>query len=96
MKIRLEEIEQMISVILTKYREVNGNEIIIQSDYYWELDESEIYNVNEEPRDFSIGQISDDLDNLKKSFLSDDLVPYDLQRLAIILKTLSIEKPIYT
>ncbi|MBO9675255.1 MAG: hypothetical protein J7577_17540 [Sphingobacteriaceae bacterium] len=95
MKLDLDNLEQMLSVILKKYREVNGNNLVIENDYYWEFDENEVYNVNNEPSSFLIGQITDDWETLKSSFSSDDLLPYDLQRIANILKALSIEKPIY-
>ncbi|NQX38117.1 hypothetical protein SAMN05421820_101124 [Pedobacter steynii] len=96
MKIKLEDIEQMISVLLLRYKEANGNEIEIENDFYWDFASNEIYNPMEEPKDLSLGQLTDDWDTLRHSFLSDNLIPYDLQRISNILKALSIEKPIYT
>jgi len=95
MKLNLDNIEQMISTILLKYKEFHGNEIEIESDYYWRIDEKETYDVNKEPRDFSIGQLTDDWETLQKSLQSDDLIPYDLQRISNMLQALSIEKPIF-
>lgn len=94
MRVKLEDIEQMISTILLRYKEVYGNEIEIENDYYWAFDEKEIYAVNEEPKDFSIGQLTDDWGTLQHNFKSDDLIPYDLQRVSNILTALSIEKPV--
>ena len=95
MKVKLEDIQQMISAILLNYKEVCGSEIELENDYYWKVDEKEIYAVNAEPKDFSLGQLTDDWETLQNSFKSDDLVPHDLQRLSNILTALSIEKPIY-
>jgi hypothetical protein len=95
MKLKLDNLEKMISIILNKYRDVNGNEILIENDYYWDIDENELYSVSNEPKDFSIGQITDDWRTLESSLGSDDLIPYDLQRIASILKVLSVEKPIF-
>lgn len=95
MKLNLDNIEQMISAVLLKYKEFHGNEIEIESDYYWKIDEREIYDVNKEPGDFSIGQLTDDWKTLQKSLQSDDLIPYDLQRISNMLQALSIEKPIF-
>ena len=95
MKLKLEDIEQMISTVLLKYRELHGNEIEIENDYYWSFDENELYVFDEEPRDFSLGQLTDDWETLQNSFKSGDLVPYDLQRISNILVALSIEKPIF-
>lgn len=93
MKIKLEEIELMISAIFLRYRETHGDEVEIENDYYWALDEKEIYTVDNEPKDFSVGQLTDDMETLKKSFKSDYLIPYNLRRIANIVTALSIEKP---
>lgn len=95
MKVELEDIERMISSILLKYREFHGNEIEIENDYYWKVDENEVYVLDTDPKDFSIGQLTDDWKTLQHSFESDDLIPYDLQRISNILTALSIEKPIF-
>lgn len=95
MKIKLEEIEQMVSTLLSEYRKTVGSEIEINNDFYWDFSSNEIYNPNEEPKDLSLGQLTDDWETLKDSFASDNLIPYDLQRVSNILKALSIEKPIF-
>lgn len=94
MRVKLEDIEQMISTILLRYKEVYGTEIEIENDYYWAFDEQEIYTLDDEPKDFALGQLTDDWETLQHNFKSDDLIPYDLQRVSNILTALSIEKPI--
>lgn len=94
MKVKLEDMEQMISIILRQYKEFYGDEIEMENDFYWKLDENVLYAPNMEPRDFSLGQLSDDWDTLQNSAKSGDLVPYDLQRISNILTALSIEKPV--
>ncbi|MBB2145781.1 hypothetical protein GM921_09805 [Pedobacter sp. LMG 31464] len=94
MKIKLADLEKMLSTILLNYKEMYGNEIKIENDYYWAFDEKEIYTINEEPNDFSLGQLTDDWETLQHNFKSDNLIPYDLQRISSILTALSIEKPI--
>ncbi len=95
MKIKLEDLEQMISAIFLKYKEFYGNEIEMENDFYWKLEENEIYTPSTQPIDFSLGQLTDDWETLQNSFKSDYLIPYDLQRISNILTALSIEKPIF-
>lgn len=94
MRVKIEVIEQMISTLLLRYKEVYGNEIEVENDYYWAFDEKEIYNVNEKPKDFSLGQLTDDWETLQSNFKTDDLITYDLQRISNILTALSIEKSV--
>jgi hypothetical protein len=76
MKVKLEDMEQMISIILRQYKEFYADEIEMKNDFYWKLDENELYAPNMEPRDFSLGQLTDDWDTLQNSAKSGDLVPY--------------------
>lgn len=94
MKVKLDSIEQMLSVILLRYKELYVNEIEIENDYYWRLDEKEIYTLDEEPKDFTIGQLTDDWETVQHNFKTDDLIPYDLQKISSILTALSVEKPV--
>ncbi len=53
-----------------------------KNDYYWDIDTNEIYNPYKDPKDFSLGQLSDDWKTLLDSSASDSLIPYDLERVS--------------
>lgn len=91
MKVNLEEIEKVVSCLLSKLRESKGNEIELNNDYYWDISEEELYNPYEEPKNITLGQLSDDLEEIQRLNKSDDAIAYDFKRLASILKALSIE-----
>jgi hypothetical protein len=91
MKISIDEIQKITLLLLSKLKESKGNEIEINSDFYWDIDDNELYNPYEEPKDITLGQLSDDLEEIQRLINSDDAFAYDLRRLSNILKVLSIE-----
>ena len=94
MKINIDEVHKITSLLLTKLKESNGNEVEIKNDYYWDISGDELYNPYEEPKDITLGQLSDDLGEIQRLIESDDAIMYDLNRLGNILKILSFEYPI--
>jgi len=95
MKIRIDDLSKVINVLLSNLSDSLGNEIDISNDFYWDISEEQLYNPYEKPNDLSLGQISDDLNEVNRLCVNDrDVVPYDIKRVAEILKALSIENPI--
>lgn len=93
MKVKIDEIQKIISLLLSKLKESKGNEIEISNDYYWDISQDELYNPYEEPKNFTLGQLSDDFEEVQRLAKSDDAIIHDLKRLSNILKVLSIENP---
>jgi hypothetical protein len=92
MKVNIDEIQKLTSLLLSKLKESKGNEIEISNDYYWDISQDEIYSPYEEPKNVTLGQLSDDLEEVQRLINSDDdAIMYDLMRLSNILKVLSIE-----
>ena len=91
MKVNINEIQKIISLLLSKLKESKENEIELNSDFYWDIAVEELYNPYDEPKNISLGQLSDDLGEIKRLSISDDAIPYDLKRIAVIIKALSIE-----
>jgi len=92
--IRLNEIESILTLLLTDLKEKFGNEIAIENDYYWEISAGELYNAYNEPENFTIGQLSDDMQELRRLQNSENIIAYDLNRISRILKAISVENPI--
>lgn len=92
MTINIDDILKIVTFILLKIIEQKGNNILLKNDFYWDISNDEIYNPYEIPKTISLGQLSDELMEINR--LSDsnhDAIPYDLKRIAEILKALSIE-----
>jgi hypothetical protein len=94
MKVKISEIESVLTLLLTNLKEKVGNEITIDSDYYWENSPDEVYDPYKKPKDFTLGQLSDDMQELRRLTSSEDTITYDLNRISRILKAISIENPI--
>lgn len=92
MNVNIDEIEKITLFLLSELRDSNGSDVEINNDYYWDiLDDEELYNPYEEPKDLTLGQLSFDLDAIQRLANSDDAIAYDLKRLASILRALSAE-----
>lgn len=94
MKIKIEEIEKVITLLLLKLKESKGNEIELSYDYYWDIASEQLYNPYEEPKDITLGQLSDDWEEIQRLSITDDAIAYDLKRVAAILEALSVENQI--
>ena len=91
MKASIDEIEKITLILLSKLRESKGNLIEVNHDFYWDISVNELYNPYEEPKNITLGQLSDDLNEIQRLTKSDDATPYDLKRLASIINALGVE-----
>ena len=92
MKINIDEIQKITSLLLSKLREQKGNEVELENDFYWDISSDELYKPYDDPKNISLGQLSDELKEIQRlSQSSDEAIPYDLKRIAEIIKALSIE-----
>ena len=71
-------------------KQSKGNEVEIVNDYYWDIATEELYSAYQEPKNISLGQLSDDKNELDRLIKSDNGIAYDLKRLSEILKALSL------
>jgi hypothetical protein len=94
MAVKINELEKAVSLLLYKLKESKGNEIELKNDYYWEIDDQDLYNAYQKPTNITLGQLSDDLNELERLNKSNDPIVYDLKRISSILRALSIENSI--
>ena len=91
MKICIDEIQKVTSLLLSRLKERRGNIIEITNDYYWDISDEELYIPYEEPKNITLGQLSDDIEEIQRLINSDDAIMYDLRRLSVIFKAISVE-----
>lgn len=91
MKVNIDDIQKITYLLLSKLKESRGNVIEINNDYYWDISNDEIYNPYVEPKNLTLGQLSDELKEIQRLIKSDDAIVYDFKRVAEILKVLSVE-----
>lgn len=87
MKISLKKLEAALALVIEHIKKEDGEDIVIEMDFYRWIDHREFFNVSEiNENDFAVGQISDDLFRLEK-ILSRESEPSvaDLSTLAAIM-----------
>ena len=65
MKVTTKELRRSIDQLLTHLEDGGATEFEIEEDFYWNVSVSERYLPYEEPRALTLGQLSDDLDELR-------------------------------
>jgi hypothetical protein len=94
MEINIEDLQKVISLLLSNLKKSAGDVVEIQGDYYWDIPSEDLYNPYEEPKLLTLGQLSQDFAEIQKLVKDpQDAVPYDLNRISTILKALSVENP---
>ena len=90
LKIDINEVEKAFSNLLNELRNQKGDVIEIEPvDYYWSIDRDELYNPYNDPTHLTLGQLTDDLEEMKK--LADceaEPVAQDLVKISSILAAL--------
>lgn len=62
MTMNITDPQKITTLLLSKLRERKGNEIEINGDFYWDIPGDDLYNPYSEPRNMTLGQLSDDLE----------------------------------
>ena len=65
MKVRVSELRRAANVLFDHLERLGHAEIEVDSDYYWSIPNEKLYSVYEDPSDFTVGQLSEDLENVK-------------------------------
>jgi len=87
LQINIDEIEKAMLQLFKELRIQKGNIIELEPvDYYWAIDSKELYNPYDNPSDLSLGQITDDLLEMKKiADKKSEPISYDFVKLSSIL-----------
>ena len=66
LKVRLTDLAKAFELIAEHLQKTQGDVIELDEDYYWDTVESQLYNPAKEPSDFSLGQLSHDVERLEQ------------------------------
>jgi len=72
MNIKLVELRSIAERIFTYLEETGRKEFNIDEDYYWEISKEEIYNPVSDPKNLTLGQLSDDWERLTAIMREED------------------------
>lgn len=95
MKLKVSELRAVAQRLFTYLEDTGRIEVEIREDYYWFISQEEVYDPSQEPKELTIGQLSDDWQELKH-ILSDKSPPigYALVWFSAILRNVG-EKSAY-
>lgn len=68
--INTEDLRRYFIKLVAFFEELNQKEIVLKNDFFWDIKNEEIYNIEKIPNDLTLGSLIDDLECLKK--LNDD------------------------
>lgn len=89
MEIKLSELRQLSEKLFAHLEENGFSTIEITSDFYWNIPEETRYDRYEEPKEFTMGQLSDDWNELQKILRGDrESLGYALVWYSAILKAI--------
>jgi hypothetical protein len=87
MKVRVSELRQAANVLFDHLERTGHAEIEVDSDYYWSIPKEKLYSVYENPSDFTVGQLSEDWENVRAIGAGrKDPIAYGLVWLSTILR----------
>ena len=93
MKISIKELKSGFDKIFNNLLDNGIEDIEIHLDYYWNIDESDRYNVEKDPSVFDIGQLSDDYLELQKiNSGAAEPIPFSLVWLSALARAIGENK----
>jgi hypothetical protein len=91
MKYKIEQLRTISNIIFDHLLASNISCIELPQDYYWWISKEDLYDPINEPKDMSVGQLSDDWSELQKILESQNVVGYSLVWLSAILRAIGEE-----
>lgn len=91
MKINVDELEQAFKTLVDELRKKKGNIIDIEQpiDFYWSITGDALYNPYENPKELTLGQLSDDLEEINRIATKEsEPVSYDLVKMSSLIAML--------
>ncbi len=95
MNVKVSELRAMSDLLFTYLEDSGRKEFDVPEDYYWEISKEEVYDPYKQPKDLTMGQLSDDWSRLE-AILKEESPPigYALVWLSAILRNIG-EKAVY-
>ncbi len=73
-KFHTHELRAALDRVLAAVEKNHGSQITLDEDYYWHLPVEDAYDLSTEPEITTVGQVSDDLAEIKQLLSSDEPV----------------------
>lgn len=73
--LRIADLRTALSLALDAFEAEQGPEVVIRHDHYWHLPVDASFDLSRGPSDLTVGQLSDDLAELRGLLAEDDAWP---------------------
>lgn len=81
------ELAEITQHLLRRLEQDGVGQIELSVDYYWDISKEELYQPYDAPEKLTIGQVSDDLNELRRVMRGERaVIPYHLVWLASVLR----------
>ena len=88
LELKIHDIKKILKILIDKL-DIIDDTIIIEQDLYWNILDTELYDVYKDPNDLTIGSIIEDYEFISAVIIGNrDIIDYDLYKLSSILKFL--------
>ena len=94
MKISVAKLNVLFEKVISHLNQLNVQDIELRSDYYWKIDEEDVFEFSKTPIVTLVGQVSDDLKELDR--YCDENVELDIlvvERLVGVLNAINYDNP---
>lgn len=95
MNVKVAELRAMADRLFTHLEETGRGEFDVPEDYYWSIEKDEVYDPLKDPKNITMGQLSDDWNELNEILRGESPpIGYALVWLSSILRIVG-EKSVY-
>ena len=92
MRIQSSEVRLWFEAIMSHYESTHGGSIELDDDYFWDIPAEARYQIENRPSEITIGQLSENVELLRRSAALGDEMSYDFVWLAGLLAYLGTKK----
>jgi hypothetical protein len=83
-RVELSELRRVSTLLFDQLEKTVGSEVILEKDFYWAVEPDDKYNPYDQPSNFSLGQLSECLTNIK-SMSEENVLSFGLVWLSSLL-----------
>ena len=90
MTVTVEEIQTALNSILDSIKGRGDLEVEILEDYFWDISKEDLYKIEHQPNNMTLGSLSDDIEEIRKINNKDYTpVAYNLRKVSSVLRYIS-------
>ncbi len=89
-KITTDDLEQLFRLLIARLKSLDINELHLDDNWYWKVDENEKFNLETIPQNINVGSYFDDIERINKILKDENLLLTDLSTISNILSLIEV------